>query len=300
LQKGEHIYVCANWTRGAYLQIILVTESDDALIGEDEKEYHSGDVITEMTFGTNTSILITEASSPFASTNYTYLQYYSDSECTQPFSGSFAKPDDESTAVLYAKYIKGTYTIVRDRSGARDMFNYMRSKNYYFFNTSEEKVIDMSGVSLSLKTGTTEFDIKVEGNGFTLKNLSYSVTTVSTQNVIYSMFGKFTSDAEINNLNIENVNVTLTTVRPTVTSLSIYLVCNGAEEGTKFSNFAIGDITLEITTIRDTSNIVNMPKADGVYSTANSCFGGVANDEEFLSAHSGITVSNVTLQIGSN
>jgi hypothetical protein len=256
--------------------------------------YEAGSVISEKTFGTSTSIGVTSSDIGFTSADFTYLQYYLDEACTQPFSGNFVKPTDGTQPYLYAKFIEGNYNIVRDKNDVNNMLNSSEEGTYYFFNTDASKVIDMTGVALKLKSGSAAMNVKIIGNGYTIKNLTYTVSNVNTQNGVYSMLGKLSASAEINDLTIENVNITLTTVR---TSFSIYLVCSGIESGAKFNNFYINGINLTVGKISSSAKIENIPQTNGEYSKDNCLFGGYSSDVDFLAANGGITVSAVTLNL---
>jgi hypothetical protein len=299
LEKGQILYVCANWVKGVTLKIYLVTDDNQPMTGADNKVYNPGDEIKELSFGTQSYINIKSETSYLTSTDYTYLQYYSDEACTQAFSGKYTKPADDGEAKLYAKYVKGNYEIVRDNYAVQTMLNSSDAVNYYIFNTDDSKIIDMSGLTVNIRTGTTnEFCGKIQGNGYTLKNITYALSDASTNNGVYSAFGKFAQGAEINDLAFENVTVSINKVRNTVTRLNIYLVSASTDSESKFNNFEIDGITLKISTMDETvTTIANIPKQDGVYSTANCLFGGYSSDEEFFAAYSGITVTDVNISI---
>lgn len=297
---GEHWYVCAGWVTDIRLNVKLVSEVPVTCNGT---TYNNGDIIKEVYF-VNGNASVPQTKSPLECENATFLQYYVDAECTTPYTANtFARPEEQDVQPeLYAKYIEGNWNIVRTASDVIDMFNNSyEDQAYYLFNVSGENQIDLTGKSIMLSMD--DFNCQIEGNGFTLKNLSISPSAqFVTPDTEYSVFGQFGSTAKISNLNIENIEVNLT-IRPTVSSAQLYLICKGADDSASFENFVIDGAKLTIKLSEDTV-LENIKKVDGAYEEDNWLFGGVTADGEegstdaaFLAKYTGITVNNAQLTI---
>ncbi|MGN0818469.1 MAG: InlB B-repeat-containing protein, partial [Candidatus Coproplasma sp.] len=300
IKNGEHWYVCAGWITDIRLNIKLVSEVS---ITVDGVTYKSGDIIKDVVF-VNGNATVSQNKSPVDCDGATFLQYYYDEACTLPFTANtVARPaDGEPDPVLYAKFIKGNWKVVRTASDVVDMFNYSSDDvSYYFFNASGDKSIDMSGKSISLSMD--DFNCQIEGNGFTIENLTFSPNMqFVTPNSAYSVFGQFGKTAVINNLTVKNLSVNVP-IRSTVSSAKLYLISKGIDEGAAFNNFTIDGACLTVR-ISESTTIENIREEDGVFNEDNWIFGGVASgdnenptDEAFLAKYSGVTVSDSQLII---
>lgn len=309
IKKDEHRYFCAAWSQNAYLLVKLV--SDEAVTlskpltvnGETFEADHTinpGDYIASAIFTTsgNESSVTLSAITTAECKGHTFLQYYLDEECTTPISRYIRGEDEQEgeNSTIYAKYITGKYTIVKDAGDVANMFLNLDSGNsYYFFNTTKNE-IDMIGRSVSLKN-TTECNVKIYGNGFTIKNLTYgselvpfSVTNGST----YSMFGKLTADASISDLTLQNTTMTVT-ARSGITA-TFHAITREVADGAAFTGFAIDGITLKIK-IPASSTITNIPVTDGVYATNSWLFGGGDSDEDIMQRFTGISVNGAVIEV---
>jgi uncharacterized repeat protein (TIGR02543 family) len=279
IKKGTHLYVCARWESDIQLKIILV--SDEPITVEGGTTYKSGDQIATEYFGTGNSIVLNTSKSPLESTTHTYLQYFSDEACTTPVE-TIAKPegDDAEDPVIYAKYIKGDWTVVRSVNEVVRMLNALSSNtNYYLYDVTGSNVFDLKGkTTVTLKTG--EFNSKIEGNGCTIKNLTISQTSFSA-GYDYSIFGKATDSAEISNLTFEDISVSVT-VRNGATVFALFI---SATSGVTFNNFAINGLTF------NNNSATAMDTAHWMFGTKEE----YTADSQFLEAHSGITVTGATL-----
>ncbi|MBD5632327.1 MAG: hypothetical protein HDP34_03775 [Clostridia bacterium] len=295
IQQGEHWYVAADWIRDQFVSIRL--GGNATIKGTDGKDYTGGDEIAQKNFGKSGTLSLTDAS-PMASTDYTFLQYYTDENCTQLLTGSITKPES-GNAVVYAKYIQGVYDIVRNSSQVRSMLvNLNADKAYYIYTTAketgEERVIDCQGMQISFKTG--EFNCRIEGNGYTIKNLNFvnDVTSVSAGQT-YSIFGSFTEKASVSNLAFSDVTASVNAgMRANV---SVYLISHGIEEGAQFSEFKVENISLSVKHHIDYP-IKNIPQDNtDNYNTDNWMFGGMNTDAAFIAKYTGLTVRNYELTV---
>lgn len=311
IKKDEHRYFCAAWSQDAYLLVKLVSNeaveiSKAVTVGGETFEaghtFNPGDYIASAIFTTsgNVSSVTLSAISIAESDGHTFLQYYQDEECNTPIS-RYVRGEDEQegeNSIVYAKYIKGKYTIVKDVNDVANMFQNLDSgKSYYFFNTDKNE-IDMTGRSISLKN-TTECNVKIYGNGFTIKNLTYGRELVPfsvTGGSNYSMFGKLTAEASINDLTLQNITMTVTARSGITANTTFYAISREVVEGATFTGFAIEGITLKMK-IPSSSTIANIPADGDSYDTGSWLFGGGESDEEVMQRFTGISVNGAVIEV---
>lgn len=295
IQQGEHWYIAADWIRDQFVEIRL--GGTDTITGKDNTKYEPDRILSERNFGRGGTVTL-NYNTPMESTDYTFLQYYTDINCTQALSGAISRPET-GNAIVYAKYIKGVYDVVRNADQVITMLLNTASDKTYYIYTAEaeaggEKVIDCKGKVISFYTG--DFNCKIEGNGYTLKNLEFSNNSVSAGQA-YSIFGAFTAKASVKNLTVSNVKATINVgIR---TNVAVYLVCHGIEDGATLENFNINDIELEIKGSKDVA-LRNVSASD----TESWICGGVRSegaskdtDNAFMQKYTGFTVSNYKLTL---
>lgn len=244
IEKGETLYLGAVWTEDVAVKIVLVADDGFTLKDADDNTYVTGDTIVTGNFGSQSSYTLDNSKTPLTSKNGTFLQYYRDAECTDPYtstSTSLAKPTDGNDIIVYAKYIEGVYTVVTTAKNVQTMFNGRRNSTaYYLYSYTGDREIDCSSVAFTFTSSDTKF--KIYGNGFTLKNLSFTETSASNGESL-SMFGKLTSEAVIEDITFENVTMTVTG-RGSITFYALFL---SVEEGATLSDVSISGLTCAIT-----------------------------------------------------
>ena len=142
----------------------------------------------------------------------TYVQTYSDPECKNELVVSKDNPfvhgctQEEPVCKVYAKFIKGTWTLVRT---ANDLRGFRSGDSLYLMDD-----IDMS--SLVKTDGYTNmtvpdyFNGKIEGNGHTISNINYlregTTGTVKDTNNCLGLFAKL-NGATVQNVTFKNCSV---------------------------------------------------------------------------------------------
>lgn len=174
--------------------------------------------------------------------------YYLDSDFKTPVEGYKHPGGEESLAIdVYAKYIKGEYTIVRSAS---DLMSAKSSSIYL------DADIDMGGKTLSFDVYTKR---TFEGNGHTVSNfkLAYNLSDTrpnfenGSQNAVYvCLFG------EIVNSTIQNVNFT-----------GVQLVIEGEYSKAQYVYLAPFCMTATGSTVKNVTfelsyEIVSLPQGD--------------------------------------
>ncbi len=295
LKPGEHLYLCAVWVPDVRVDVVLVIDGDTdgtkTITGTDGTKYKTGDVIEGKIFNASGTVNISSAIPSIASSDYTFLQYYKDENCTEIMKGTLTRPTDGSSVnpKIYAKYIEGVWTVVRTYTQAANMLNTpVEGASYYLYTEDGSNVIDCSSRALSLKTYNSGDAFKtnctIAGNGVTLKNLNFRANVDNGQ--ISSVFGVFGSNANISNLTIENLNVTVTARR----DLTVYLVNHSVEAGAKFDNVNINGASLTLT-IPSSGTISNIQKTENGYDTSDWLCGGGLQSINVTGAK--LTINNV-------
>lgn len=278
IAENEHLHLVAVWYEDVYVDFKLVT--DTPVKGADGVEYNTGDTIKKEFFGTGSSVVVNLKKSPMESTTHTYLQLYTDEDCTTEFDGkSVEKPSDGSNAVMYAKYIPGVYAgIVRDADDVDEMFKNIddESKKYYVF-----KDIDCTGAEIT----APEYMLAgaIEGNGKKIKNIKFGDITLKATKTETSIFGELVSSANITDLTLENLEVTVTSslANPLYKAFVLF---TDAEEGATLTDFAINGVTLKIKVQNYTVN------------DSNWLYGGFETDAGFEAKYPGLTITGASYQ----
>ena len=242
LQDGDHWYVAAKWTTAAKLRVELVFDDAETELPLDMDSYtnpqaldqdllygkesvKSGDVVIARSYDSNDEVLELDYDIlQFKDYSYTFVEYYLDKECTEIVEFPLKK-QEEGDQVIYAKCIAGDWTIVREADQVKDIFAY-NSARYHYWLTRD---LDCTGITA---TAADNYSAEIQGNGFTLSNLTISSTSGDTR----SMFGNIKASAKIENLAFENVTLTATKV---LNSIYAYFVFASMENGATVTNVSI-------------------------------------------------------------
>ncbi|MBQ8229370.1 MAG: hypothetical protein IJZ32_01595 [Clostridia bacterium] len=282
LADGDHWIVGAKWKSLTNLKVQIVVDTGLTVPFNSEKINSSmklpegvsektgvvnGDIIGEFEYNRNDRVF--KKTEPFtvADKSFTFVEYYLDEACTQlafPSAASYYEKQGENDTI-YAKYIAGEWTIVKDGVTASTMFSAMASGRYWLIAD-----IDMSEYPLEkivLATGC-----EIQGNGKTLSNLKVKREQGigAGDNNVYSLLGTVQASAKIENLTIENVTMTYKTVG----ECEIYFVCNEIEAGATITNVSIsGSLTVKNLSGGSVTNLEN--------GLDHCLYGGFASDADY-------------------
>lgn len=285
IQANEKWYVAAMWVPDVKLEIKLVTSDGGKMTTDKGVEYENGDVITTRSFLNGEAVM--DTATPVRSSTHTFTQFFYDEECTQRVLSNIPQPEgeDAENPVIYAQYLQGEWEIVRTARDVGSMLNNPGGKNYWIANMSEQKVIDCSSITRTMRTGM--FEAHIEGNGYTISGLSYD-TTVQEAGSTYSVFGQLGENTVIKNLTFEELSVSARTAR----SAAIYLL-GGSANGATIEGVTFRNATLKVSG----ASIINIPATEGGYRTDNWLCGGFDGDAAFLAAYAGLTIDGAKLII---
>ncbi len=144
---------------------------------------------------------------------------------------------------LYLKFTDGNTVTVHSVEDLKDGTDYVLSgdvKNYVIAAD-----LDFSGIDLKV---AEDFSGKIEGNGYTVSNLTLKYASTKKEKPGQKLYGLFGSmkDAEITDLNFENITVT---VKPKM-GITLYAgLLAGKAENCKITNCSFRSVT--VTTAED-------------------------------------------------
>ena len=293
LADGDHWIIGAKWKSLTNLKVKIVVDTGLTVpfdadkknssivlpVGVAEKTgFVNGDIIGEFEYNRNDRVFKKNEPFTVADKSFTFVEYYLDEACTQlafPSATSYFEKQDENDTI-YAKYIEGDWTIVKDGVVASTMFSAMASGRYWLIAD-----IDMSAYPLGnivLATGC-----EIQGNGKKLSNLKIERTSnIGGADNVYSLFGTVKASAKIENLTIENVKMTYR-LRG---DCEVYFVCNEIETGATITNVSVQG-TLLWEKKKSSGNITNF--ANGF---DHCLYGGFASDSEYTEENGFTVVGN--------
>ncbi len=136
---------------------------------------------------------------------YTFYDYYIDSGLTEKVSWPLVMGDGENIDI-YTKWLPGDVLIIREASDLSKISDY-QNKTIYL-----DADIDCSENKTGFPT-LRQFSGKFMGNGHTLKNITKDVTLSRTVTG-FGLFGEVKQGAEITDLTLENMTVSVRVTLP--------------------------------------------------------------------------------------
>ncbi len=241
LTAGDHWHVVAKWATRVQLVFKLVADKGETItnvpVKEDAKEetFENGDIVLRRSYSLQTNA-VSRPQSPFTVKNktHTFLEYYMEETCENIVSWPYYKKDNQTEdEVIYAKYIKGDWNIVKDGQGVHDMFTYPE-KNYWIFQ--DIVATDVQVEPVANFTGT------IKGNNHTISNLSVVKAQVRSEKH-QGMFGNIKAGANIENITFSNVTMRYTTKE---SNIHFAFAFTSIETGATIDNVTIqGKMTVE-------------------------------------------------------
>lgn len=272
--EGEgDIQLYAKWSKAKYVPVILVGTSLKDASGN---VYDEGSIIRELVFqnGSIEKFGGSRLVDNLTRGEYTFVEYYSDAQCTSPVSWPISETAGDS-APIYAKFIEGDWSIVSDKESALKMLRSLAANGKYFVIAD----IDLDGAEV---TTASQMRATVIGNGFTLSN--FSVVKKSVDSSGASLFGVAKEGSKFEGLKLQNVDLDVS-LRSNVTA-AVYFLFTSVEDGAEISKLSVtGKLSVNYKADTDTiiSNLQGTDKywiiggdqsilADGNIEADVSCF----------------------------
>ncbi|MCD8372735.1 MAG: hypothetical protein LUD27_05490 [Clostridia bacterium] len=320
LEDDSHLYVAAKWSESAciryYVAIlhgvdgyeadsITITVSGESAVYEEgdyiASEYYDN-ISTDLSYyyiqrsdSEEVTILINSTATV---DDATFVGYYYDADCTNAVNGAmFKKPadgasDEEKYISIYACYIPGDWTLVRSYSDVKTMLSSRSAVNYYVMNDIDcSKITDLSPLSA--------LNARIEGNGYTLSNLTYKASDLAYESYT-GIFGQLNKSAVINNLYIDNLNVTYTAKGTRIYAYLLFSSVLASSGSTQINGLNINNVTFTISG-QDSLVVLNIRELTSSYEDDNWLYGIDHADDEtdaaFAATYGGATVTNYTVII---
>lgn len=237
LTEDEHLLVCADWLALPKVEIKLVCDEMSATdsvpaktIAGEETTYKNGETVWEDFFKDEGAEIQSLGGAPFTVTDksYTYVEYYTDSACQTEASWPVQWTGENVT--LYAKYIKGDWTVLKTKQDVKNVFNgYYGNGSYYLLND-----IDCADVTVIPNQG---FKGTFQGNGHTISNLTAVLDSKNATNgTKRALFGTLQATAKISDVTFANTTVQYETNPMGVSNVNLYFLFVSREEGAIVEN----------------------------------------------------------------
>lgn len=301
LEKGTHYYLVAEWEKVESVQVKLAGEVESINVTDlngKEVTYNKNDLINDIKYeeSNGEKVILSKPSEIIGTVkNATFIEFYYKATCekedivTWPL---YFSDHSEEDFTIYAKYIEGIWTVVRDRNGVERMFTLTSSSDrYYVFDNincdtaTEAQTPNPLEINLT-NIGSISLGCEIQGNGFTVSGLKITASFSRNMMNSASFLGNILSSAKIRNIKFEveeeyDVNNNATAYG------GIYFAFTSIEAGAQIEDVEItGTMTVKHGA---TWNVKNL--RDGAEN--NWKFGGYTNDSDYTG---GITV-NATLSV---
>lgn len=299
LEKGTHYYLVAVWRKIQTVHVVLageVSSVDVTLNDGTVKTVKKGEEIRELAYQTDGQIPYpTALESELASTQgTTFVEFYTASTCekNELFEGwpiKYSEHDGDYT--LYAKYISGEWTIVKDVSSVRSMFSGAKSESNHYYVIKDidcNNNVTVTANASSQPTNLVGFGCEIVGNGCTISR--FKVTGTLSGNIRRaSLFGDIKETAKISNIIFKDVTQEYTVNDKANVNDGIYFAFASIAEGAKVEGVEItGTCSMKVTFKGNEAYVNNLVgDADDHWK-----FGGNYSDGKDSDYSGGITVTD--------
>ena len=283
LLEDDAWHLGALWNAKAKVRVRLVSDgviTDSTGVTFDptaETDIKVSDYVPTNDYKSQLNIAQSPISLP-ASSAYQFVGYYFDQAATQPILEELRQQEGQTEDVIvYAKYISKEYTVVKTANEVKSMFVYLKDASKKFYIARD---IDMSGT-----TGIPSYNnlaATVEGNGFTISNLSFVKQSISGK---YALFNTVKATANVKDLNFTNISIECALKAAS----DIYFVFAACEEGATIENVIFqGTMSVGGNTVNNMLNgfsccLFGGFENDAAYTAANpNGFKVVGNPEDFI------------------
>lgn len=287
-KEGDDIDLYALWLPNQKVEYILAAEEsiNNQLVVGDKTYTVGGEALKIEDFGTKDSIS-QPSKDPFfgaVADNYTWAGYYEDPECTIPVTWPVHRTTEEGNIKIYAKYLSKDWTVINNADDFLAIFGAKATSTSKYY-VGNENVSGKYYIAKDITFGTdylqvapnSTFSGVIRGNGHTLSGLKVQTFRVSST---ISLFGNVTSGAKIEDIILQNCNVSYTLANNAY--INAYLFASSIDEGATISNVVIDGGSIKVNAgatgalwINKSTNIVELINAGTLHSGIT-----VAKDED--------------------
>jgi len=269
LNEGDKIYVVARWNELPKITFKLIPDGFSTM-KVDGKEYKAGDELV--------SYYIPSYGFPdmgekvFSAQGYTFVSFHAKADGSDKFTGWPVRiPEDGKDVEMYVKFMEGDWVLVRTATDFKKLFRSGGNALNYYFMLKPGTELDCG--ELKNLAPLSRFRGKIEGNGCTVTNLTFTKNNILNGNIV-SIFGNLTKEASIKNITFKDVKADYSLRANTDTD--IFFMCS-SDAGATLEKVAFGgqmNVTLGVNARLDKT------------SESNWIFGGYTSD----SLMKGVTV----------
>lgn len=155
----------------------------------------------------------------------TFYGYFEDEACTQPMVFPYVYQEGEK--VIYAKFIEGTWNIVK----TVDEFNSALATGKNIYLDADLDFTDKNWTPV-------EYAGEINGNNHKISNITLLLEASQKAKTGFGLFAKLAKSAYIHDVTIENVQATFNVKQPII-GLSVALLAYEAEEGAKLEKVTL-------------------------------------------------------------
>ncbi len=240
LAKGDHWTLVAEWKIKSRVKVQVVGQdfAVDETITIGTTQYANGAIVKEYAYSDTNKVEQPRRLTDFTPTSgYTFVEFYADVACTQVRTWPIEREDED--VIVYARYVKGDWKILKDASGVATMFATGLTANdkYLLINDIDCKNMAVAPMSTKYFAGTLQGD----GKAYTISNLKVT-TTVSAQIRGTSLFGEIQSTAVIKDVVFDNLGVEYKTAyipQDQVIEIPLYLLYTSLASGATVQNVSL-------------------------------------------------------------
>lgn len=254
-KTGDEIHLYALWMAEQQVNYLLAPEDkidNKLVIGDKTYLANVNDAdnrLREEKF--DSQISISKPKDPFngKATNYTFVEYYTDAECTNPVKWPVKRTGESTDIIIYAKYLPSEWKAVRTASEFSKIFSAMNNTGkYYILND-----IDGKGMTIDVKANAT-FSGVIEGNGYTISNVTFNNAKLQNSNVA-SIFGRIISGAKIANITLKDCKTNFKA--NTNSNIYAYYFAESIADDATIANVKIDGGELFVNTLSEGSSWLN-------------------------------------------
>ena len=209
LQEGARLEFCADWRRLPVVNLLLAEADGEAATAQTQ--------LTKFDFQQKK---VTEPNNRVYEVNgqaYTVLEYYTTQDMSTKLTWPINEPteDDAQDVTVYAKCLKGAWTLVKTKEDVKNFFATAGKENnaYYLYN-------DIDCTELSVEP-MWDFKANFQGNGYTISNIKVTTSGTLGGETETAIFGDIYATAKLENVTFKNVTVEYTTAKA---NMYVYLV----------------------------------------------------------------------------
>lgn len=282
IAADEKLTVCAKWVPTLRVEFILSCEDKQKEYEDkDGNKYKDGDVLNSVAFPKGAQTYSPSTREPLKLTGASFMRTYFDAELEKPIDKEALKRpagENPENIKIYSRYLDGEWTVIgNDTSAIRRMFQNLDRGNYYLMED-----VDCKNITINMNSSVTAA-ATIEGNKHVLSNLNFAVSGRAEQGKVYSVLGTLGETFHMKDLTLNGVNIT---ARSGAGPFSLYALFGSAHESAQFTGVTVNDITATVTL----GTGIDLYNAAGENRSSWIC-GGAANDEAYLSSHSGLKLT---------